>query len=162
MEAKGNPFAPPNNEVLNSHNEIPVTFCIMEVLLDVGLLAAVTADLLSHINRIDRMFMVPARNSAPRTARPATNPPSSDWYEVISDWIPSSGPPPRRSIVSSFVARTHPWYSTPNNTEPLVAIIRSTGLSKSNGDGVDSAGMSPVIHWMCLDKAMNESPMPDV
>jgi hypothetical protein len=26
MEAKGNPIVPPNNEILNSHNEVPFTF----------------------------------------------------------------------------------------------------------------------------------------
>jgi hypothetical protein len=137
-------------------------FVLWKILSDVGLLAVVTDDSLSHINQIDRMFMVPARNSVPRTARPVTNPPSSDRYEVISDWIPLSGPPLRRRIVSSFVAITHPWYPTSNNTETSVAMIRSTGSSKSNGDGVDSAGMSPVNRWRCLGKARSESPMPDV
>jgi hypothetical protein len=133
---------------------------LWNILLDVGPLAEVTADLLWHINIIDRMFMVPERNSVPRTARPATIPPSSDRYDFIRDWIPSSGPPPRRRIVSSFVARTQPWYPTPNSTDPLVAMIRSTGPSKSNGVGVGSAGMSPVSRWMCRGKAKNESPMP--
>jgi hypothetical protein len=154
IEAKGNRFAPPNNEVLNSQNEIPITFCIMEDALGFGLLDAVTDDSLLHINRIDRMFMVP-RNSLPRTVRPAANPPSSDSYEVISDCIPSSGPPPRRRIVSYFFARNHQWYPTPNITEPSVVIIRSTGSLKSNGDGVDSAGMSPINFWMCLGKERN-------
>jgi hypothetical protein len=96
---------------------------LWNILSDFGRLAAVTADLLSHINLIDRMFMVPERNSVP---------------------IPLSGPPPRRRSVSSFVAKTQPWYSTPNSTDPSVAMIRSTGSSKSNGVGVGSAGMSPV------------------
>jgi hypothetical protein len=90
------------------------------------------------------MFEVPDRNSVPRTARPATNPPSLDRYDVISDWIPSSGPPPRRRIVSSFVANTQPWYPTPNSTYPLVEMIRYTGSLKSNGAGVGSAEMLPV------------------
>jgi hypothetical protein len=68
---------------------------LWNILSDFGRVAAVTADSLSHINLIDLMFKVPARNSVPRTARPARNPPSSDRYDVISDWIPSSGPPPR-------------------------------------------------------------------
>jgi hypothetical protein len=117
---------------------------LWNILSDVGCLAAVTAHSLSHINLIDRMFMVPERNSVPRTVRPATSPPSSDRYDVISDWIPSSGPPPQISIVSSFVDKTQPWYPTPNSTDSLVAMIRSTGSSKSNGVGVGSAGMSPV------------------
>jgi hypothetical protein len=112
--------------------------------LNFGLLATVTADSLSHINLIDRMFKVPDRNSLPRTARPATNPPSLDLYDVIGDWIPLSGPPPRRRIVSSFVAKTQPCYPTPNSTDPLVAMIRSIGASKSNGVGAGSAGISPV------------------
>jgi hypothetical protein len=81
---------------------------LWNILSDFGLLAAVTADLLSHINLIDRMFKVPDRNSVPRTARPTTNPLSLDQYDVINDWIPSSGPPPWRRIVSSFVAKTQP------------------------------------------------------
>jgi hypothetical protein len=117
---------------------------LWNILSDFGLLAAVTADLLSHINLIDHMFKVPDRNSVPRTVRPATNPPSSDRYDVISDWIPSSGPSPQRKIVYSFGAKTHPLYPTPNSTDPSVAMIRSTGASKSNGVGVGSAGMSPV------------------
>jgi hypothetical protein len=108
------------------------------------------------------MFMAPERNSVPRTVRPATSPPSLDQYDVISEWIPSSGPPPRRRIVSSLVARTQPWYPTPNSTDPSVAMIRSTGSSKSNGGGVVSAGISPVSCWMCLVNAINESPMPKV
>jgi hypothetical protein len=85
--------------------------------------------------------MAPEQNSVPRTVRPVTIPPCSDQYDDISDWILSSGPPPRRSIVSSLVARTHPWYPTPNSTDPLVAMIRSTGSSRSNCVGVGSAGM---------------------
>jgi hypothetical protein len=54
------------------------------------------------------------------------------------------------------------WYPTPNNTEPSVAMIRSIGSLKSNGDGIGSAGMQHVSHWMCLGKARNEIPMPDV
>jgi hypothetical protein len=81
---------------------------LWKILSDVGLLAVVTADSLSHINLIDRMFMAPERNSVPRTARPATSPPSSDRYDVISDCIPSSGHSPRRRIVSSLVAKTQP------------------------------------------------------
>jgi hypothetical protein len=41
-------------------------------------------------------------------------------------------------------------------------MIRSTGLSKSNGVGVGSAGMLPVSRWMFLGKMRNESPMPNV
>jgi hypothetical protein len=119
-------------------------FVLWKILLDLGLLAAVTADSLSHKNLTDRLWMIPVRNNVPQTASPATSPPSSDQYEVISDWIPSSGPPPRRRIVTYFVARTHLWYPTPNSTDPYVAMIRSTGSSKSNGSGVGSAGMSPV------------------
>jgi hypothetical protein len=99
------------------------------------------------------MFMAPERNSVPRTVRPATSPPSSDRYDVISDCIPSSYPPPRRRIVSSLVAKTQPWYPTPKSTYPSVAMIRSTGLSGSNGGGVGSDGMSPVSRWMCLGKS---------
>jgi hypothetical protein len=117
---------------------------LSNILSDFGLLAAVNADSLSHINLIDRLFKVPDRNSVPKKGRPATNPPSLDRYHVISDWIPLSGPPPRRRIVSSFVAKTQPWCPTPNSTDPLEAMIRSTGSSKSNGVGVGSAGMSPV------------------
>jgi hypothetical protein len=119
---------------------------LWNILSDFGRLAAVTADSLSHINLINRMCMVSERNSVPRTARPATSPPRSDRYDVISDWIPSSGPPPRRRIVSSLVDKTQPWYLTPNITDPSVAMIRSTGSSKSNGGSVGSAGMSPVSH----------------
>jgi hypothetical protein len=130
--------------------------------LDFGLLAAVTADSLSHIILIERMFMAPERDSVPRTARLATSPPSSDRYDVINYCIPSSGPPPLRRIVSSLVAKTQPWYPTPKSTEPSVAMIRSTGSSKSNGGGVGSAGMSPVSRWMRLGRARNERPMPEV
>jgi hypothetical protein len=137
-------------------------FVLWNILSDFGFRAAVTADSLSHINLIDRMFKVPDRHSVPRTARPATNPPSSDRYDFISDWIPSSGPPPRRRIVSCFVAKTQPWYPTPNSTDPSVEMIRSIGSSKSNGVVVCSAGISPVSRWMCLGKVRNESPMPDV
>jgi hypothetical protein len=137
-------------------------FVLWKILSDFGLLAAVATAFLSHIDRIDRMYMVPARNNVPRTARPAANPPSFDWYKVISDWFPSSGPPPRRRIVSSYFSRTHPWYPTPNNIKQSVTVIRSTGLSKSNGDRNDSAWMSPVSRWMCLGKARNESPMPNL
>jgi hypothetical protein len=119
-------------------------FVLWNILSDFGRRAAITADSLLHINRIDRMFKVHDRNSVPRTARPATNPPSSDRYDVIGDWIPLSSPPPRRRIISSFVAKTQPWYPTPNNTDQSVAMIRSTGSSKSNGAGVGSAGMLPV------------------
>jgi hypothetical protein len=137
---------------------------LWKILSDFGRLAAVTADYLSHINLIDRMFKVPDRNSVPRAARPASNPPSSDRYDVISDWIPSSGPPLRRRIVSYFVDKTQPCYPTPNINNPSVAMIRSTNSSKSNGVGVGvgSAGMSPVSRWMCIGKARNKSPMPDV
>jgi hypothetical protein len=69
-------------------------FVLWKILSDVGLLAAVTDDSVSHKNRTYCICMVPARNNVPRTASPATSPPSSDRYEVISDWIPSSGPPP--------------------------------------------------------------------
>jgi hypothetical protein len=117
---------------------------LWNILSDVGRLASVTADSLSHINIIDCMFKVPDKNSVPRTARPATSPPSLDQYDVISDWVLSSGPPPWRRIVYSFVAKTQPWYPTPNSTDPSVAMIRYTGSSKSNGVGVGSAGMSPV------------------
>jgi hypothetical protein len=81
---------------------------LWKILSDFGLLAEVTADSLSHLNLIDRMFMAPEQNSVPINARPATSPPSSDRYDVISDFIPSSGPPPRRRIVSSLVAKTQP------------------------------------------------------
>jgi hypothetical protein len=116
---------------------------LWNILSDFGRFAAVTAYSLSHINLIDCMFMSPERNSVHRTARPATSPPSSDRYDVINDLIPSSGPPPRRRIVSYLVDRTQPWYPTPNSTDPSVAMIRSSGPSKSNGVGVGSAGMSP-------------------
>jgi hypothetical protein len=117
---------------------------LWNILSDFGPLAAVTADSLSHINLIDCMFKVPERNSVPRAVRPATSPPSLDRYDVISDWIPLSGPPPLRRIVSSFVDNTQPWYPTQNSTDPSVAMIKSAGLLKSNGVGVGSAGMSPV------------------
>jgi hypothetical protein len=119
-------------------------FVLWKILLGFGLLAAVPDDSLLHKNHTDRIFMVPVRNNMPRTASLATRPPSSDWYEVISDWIPSSGPPPRRRLVSSFVTRAHPWYPTPNSTDPSVATIRFTGPSKSNCSGVGSAEISPV------------------
>jgi hypothetical protein len=108
------------------------------------------------------MFMAPERNSVPRNARPATSPPSSDRYDVINDCIPSSGPPPLRRIVSSLVAKTQPWYPTPKSTDPSVAMIRSTGLSRSNGVGVGSAVMLPVSRWMYLGRARNQIPMPEV
>jgi hypothetical protein len=69
-------------------------FVLWKILLVFGLLAEVTADLLLHKDCTDRIFMVPARNTVPRTASPATRPPSFDRYEVISNWIPSSGSPP--------------------------------------------------------------------
>jgi hypothetical protein len=119
-------------------------FVLWNIISDFGLLAAVTADSISHTNLIDCMFKVPDRNSVPRATRTATNPPISDRYDVISDWIPSSGPPLRRRIVFYFVAKTQPWYPSPNSTDPSVAMIRSTGSSKSNGVGVGSAGMSLV------------------
>jgi hypothetical protein len=78
---------------------------LWNILSDFGRLAAVTADLLSHINLIDRMFKAPERNSVPRTARPATSPPSSDRYDVISDWIPSSGPPPGEGLFLLLLLR---------------------------------------------------------
>jgi hypothetical protein len=117
---------------------------LWKILSDVGRLAAVTADSLSHIDLIGRIFKAPERNSVPRTARPATSPPSSDRYDVINDCIPSSGPPPRRRIDYSLVDKTHPWYLTPNSTDPSVSMIRSTGSSKSNGVGLGSAGMLTV------------------
>jgi hypothetical protein len=117
---------------------------LWNILLDFGRLAAVTADSLSHISLIDRMLKVPERSSVPRTARPATSSPNLDRYGVISDWILSTGPPPRRSIVSSFVNKTHPCYPTPNSTDTSVAMIKYAGLSESNSVGVGSAGMSPV------------------
>jgi hypothetical protein len=70
--------------------------------------------------------------------------------------------PPRRRIVVSFVARTHQWYPTPNSNDPYVAMIRSTGSSKSNYSGVGSAEMSPVSLRMCRWRDRNESPMSDV
>jgi hypothetical protein len=108
------------------------------------------------------MFMAPKRNSVPRTVRPATSPPSLDRYDVINECILSSGPPPRRRIVSSLVDKTQPWYPTPKSTDPSVAMIRSTGSSRSNDGGAGSAVMSQVSRWMCIDRARNESPMPEV
>jgi hypothetical protein len=137
-------------------------FLLWKMLSVFGLLSAVNADSLSHNNRTDRIFMAPARNNVPRTASPATRPPISERYEFISDRIPSSGPPPQRRIVLSFVARTHPWYPTPNSTDPSVAMIRSTGSSKSTCSGIGSAGISPVSLIMCRGRDSNESPMPDV
>jgi hypothetical protein len=102
---------------------------LWNILSDSGCLATVAADLLSQKNPIDRMFKVPERNSVPRAARQATRPRSSDWYDVISDWILSSGTPPWRRIVSYFVAKTQPWYPTPNSTDPSVAMIKSAGSS---------------------------------
>jgi hypothetical protein len=67
-----------------------------------------------------------------------------------------------RRIVSSLVAKIQPWYPTPKSTDPSVAMIRSTDSSRSNGVGVGSAVMSPVSRWMCLGRARNESPMPEV
>jgi hypothetical protein len=116
-------------------------FVLWKIQSDVGLLAAATDDSLSRNNRTDHIFMVFERNIVPRTVSPATIPPSSDRYETISDWIPSSRPPPQRRIVSSFVARTHPWYPTPHGTDPSMAMIRSTGSSKLNGSDVDSASL---------------------
>jgi hypothetical protein len=108
-----------------------------------------------RINLSDRMFMAPERNSVPRTARPATSPPSLDRYDVINDCIPSSSRPPLRRIVSSLVAKTQPWYPNPNITDLSVAMVRSTGSLGSNGGGVGSAVMSPVSRYMCLDRARN-------
>jgi hypothetical protein len=108
------------------------------------------------------MFKAPERNSVPRAARPATSPPSSDRYDVIDDCIPSSGHPPLRRIGYSLVAKIQPCYPTPTSTDPSVAMIRSTGSSRSNGGGVGGAGMSPVSRWMCLGRAINESPIPEV
>jgi hypothetical protein len=64
--------------------------------------------------------------------------------------------------VSSFVAKTHPWYPTLNRTDPSLAMIKSAGSSNSNVIVVGNAGMSPVSRCVCLGKARNESPMPDV
>jgi hypothetical protein len=116
---------------------------LWKILSDFVLLATVTDDSVSHKNHNDHIYMVPAQNNVPRTASPATSPPSSHRYEVISEWIPSSGPPPRRRSVSYFFARNHPLYRTPNSTDPSLAIIKSTGSSKSSGNGFGSAGMSP-------------------
>jgi hypothetical protein len=118
-------------------------FVVWKILSVFGLLAVATSDSLSHMNCTYHICMVPARNNVPRTASPTTRPPSSDRYEVVSDWIPSSGLPPRRRIVSSLVARIHPWYPTPNSTDQYVAMIRPTGSSKSKCSGIGSAGMSP-------------------
>jgi hypothetical protein len=137
-------------------------FVLWKILSVFGLLAAVTDDSLSHKNRIDHICMVPARNYVPRNASPATRPPSSDRYEAISNWIPLSGPPPQRRIVLSFIERTHPCYPTPNSTDICVALIRSTGSSKSKCSGIGNDGMSPVILRMCRGRDRNDSPMPDV
>jgi hypothetical protein len=56
VKAECNPLASSNNEVLNRRNEVPVTSGVMEDTSDLGCLAAVTADLLSHINLINRFF----------------------------------------------------------------------------------------------------------
>jgi hypothetical protein len=48
---------------------------LLNILSDFGRLAAVTAYSLSHINIIDGIFMVPERNSVPRTAIPESSPP---------------------------------------------------------------------------------------
>jgi hypothetical protein len=69
-------------------------FVLWKILSVFGLLAEVTADSLSHKNCTDRICMVPARNNVPRNASPATRPPNSDRYKVISEWIQSSSPPP--------------------------------------------------------------------
>jgi hypothetical protein len=63
-------------------------FVFWKILSVFGLLAAITADSLSHNDHTDHICMVPARNNAPRTASPGTRPPSSNLYEVIIDWIP--------------------------------------------------------------------------
>jgi hypothetical protein len=81
-------------------------FVLWKILLDFGCLA-VTTDSLSHMNHTDRTCIVPAQYNVPRTASPATIPPSYDRYEVISDWILSSGPPPQRRSISYLVAMTH-------------------------------------------------------
>jgi hypothetical protein len=78
-------------------------FVLWKILSDFGILAAVTADSLLHKNCTDYIYKVPVRNNVPRTASPATSPPSYDPYEVISDWISSSGPPPRGIFFSSFL-----------------------------------------------------------
>jgi hypothetical protein len=83
-------------------------FVLRKILSDYGILDAVTADSLSHMNHTDRIWMIPAWNNAPIKVIPTTSRPSSNQYEVISDWIPSSESPPQRRIVSYFVARTHP------------------------------------------------------
>jgi hypothetical protein len=69
-------------------------FVLWRILSNFGLLAAVTADSLSHKNRTGHIFIIPARNNVPITTSLDTRHPSSDRYEVISDWILSSGPPP--------------------------------------------------------------------
>jgi hypothetical protein len=107
-------------------------FVLWKIQPDVGHLVAVTDDSLSHTNRTDHIFMAPARYNVPRTAIPTTGPPSSDQYEAIRHWIPSSGPSPRRRFFSSLVTRTHPWYPTPNIRDLYAATTISTGYSKSN------------------------------
>jgi hypothetical protein len=104
-------------------------FLVWKILSGFGLLAAVTADSLSHKKCTDHIFMIPASNNVPSTASPANSPPSSDRYEVISDWIPSSCPPPRRRIVSSFAARTHQLYPTPNSTDPSGPLVHLSQMT---------------------------------
>jgi hypothetical protein len=84
---------------------------LWNILSDFGRRAAITADSLSHINRIDHMFKVPDQNSVPKNVRPATNPPSSDRYDVISDWIPSSDLP--RGEGSFLLLLLKPSHGTP-------------------------------------------------
>jgi hypothetical protein len=92
-------------------------FVLWKILSDFGRLAAVTADSLSHTNRTYRIFMVPVQFNVPMTASPSTSPPSSSRYEAISDWIPLSGPPPRKRFF-------HLWLPG-----PICGILPQTTLS---------------------------------
>jgi hypothetical protein len=51
-------------------------FVLWKILSEFGHLTAVTADSVLHMNRADRIFMLPARYTVPRAAIPVTSPPS--------------------------------------------------------------------------------------
>jgi hypothetical protein len=69
-------------------------------------LLARISDVLSHTHFMERMLIRPDHVSVHITANPAANPPTSDWYYVMSRGSPSSGPPPVSSISSSEVVIT--------------------------------------------------------
>jgi hypothetical protein len=124
-----------------------------------SLLDAKIAALLSHINLMRLALIRPDRRSVPSTVRPDMITPSSDVYDVIYLPGPSSGTPPDRSMSLVLVARSQLWCPTPNNTDPSVAMIRSTSLVMSHCLGAWTSPMSPTIRCTCIGRAWNASPM---